>query len=175
MPYASRAKPASRPLDPASLRALALNYVGRYATTKHKLEKYLNRKVQERSWDGDVPADFVKLAEEFSELGYVNDESFAQSRTSSLLRRGYGAARVRADLQIAGIARECIAEHTTLDPDVRLKAAHAFARRKRWRAFANDDAGKKSRNRALTAMLRAGHDYETSRRIIEGLDAPDEG
>lgn len=169
MPYASPRKTAPRPLDPASLRALALHYVSRYATTRHKLLRYLRRKVQERTWDADSPADFDDLAEEFVRLGYVNDEAFAQSRTSSLLRRGYGASRVRADLQAAGISADRIGDHTRLEPDVRMAAAQTFARRKRWSAFARDEPGKKARNRALAAMLRGGHDYEISRIVIDGL------
>lgn len=170
MPYASPRNVTPRPLDPDSLRSLALHYVGRYATTRHKLLRFLARKVRERAWADETPADLDELADELVRLGYVNDESFAQSRTSSLLRRGYGASRVRADLHAAGISAERISDHTRLEPDVRMAAAQTFARRKRWHAFARDDAGKKARNRALAAMLRAGHDYEVSRRVIDALE-----
>lgn len=42
------------PLDPARLERLALRYVERFATTRVKLTRYLERKVRERGWDNEI-------------------------------------------------------------------------------------------------------------------------
>ena len=46
-----------KPLDRARLDELALAYVARFATSAGKLERYLLRKIRERGWEGDSPAD----------------------------------------------------------------------------------------------------------------------
>jgi regulatory protein len=87
---------APRPLAPARLEEMALAYVARFATSAGKLEAYLARKLQERGWDGegDGREAIAALLARFAELGYVDDAGFARMRSTSLLRRGYGARRI---------------------------------------------------------------------------------
>src|SRR5688572_29571283 len=100
---ASRARREPKPLDAARLDELALTYVARFATSAAKLERYLKRKLRERGWDGEREPDLPALVGRYVELGYVDDETFARAKTGSLLRRGYGARRVREALGAAGI------------------------------------------------------------------------
>lgn len=46
-----REKRPPKPLDGDRLEELALHYVSRYATTKAKLVRYLDRKLHARGWD----------------------------------------------------------------------------------------------------------------------------
>jgi regulatory protein len=154
------------PLDGAALRSLALNYVGRYATTRARLDDYLRRKLRERGWADDTPFDSAAITDDFVRLGYIDDASFAASRTASLLRRGYGPARVSATLSQAGIEAEIVAEHCTLEREDALAAALAFARRKRIGPFGQPIPDGKAADRALAAMLRAGHRFEIAREVL---------
>ena len=82
---ADRSRPPRkpRPLDPARLEELALAYVARFATSGGKLEQYLIRKVRERGWEADRPADPRAIVERFVELGYLDDEAYARAKSGS--------------------------------------------------------------------------------------------
>ena len=160
-----QARPPPPPLDAAALERLALRYVERFATTRGKLADYLRRKVRERGWEG-ADADPAAVADRMAALGYIDDRGWAEARASSLGRRGLGAARVAGALRAAGVAED---DRAAVAPDVAARAVDAglrFARRKRlgpWAAVVPDRAG---REKALGAMLRAGHPIDLSRRIL---------
>jgi regulatory protein len=156
--------------DAARLEALALAYVARYATTQGKLLDYLRRKLRE------ADARHLNLAAEeiavrMAEQGYVNDAAFAEMRTASLARRGYGPTRIRAALQHSRVKPE-LAQENAQSIDVE-EAARAFARRKRFVAFGTDEADRKRLARAMAAMARAGHSFELSRRILREVSRTD--
>ncbi len=160
-------------LDPATIRGLAVHYVGRYATTQARLKQYLERKLRERGWDDSAPRpDLQAIVSEFARLGFVDDDQFAAARVSSLLKRGYGASRLNFALRHAGISAEKAASASRIDADSAYQAAMIFARRKRLGPFGPplDDA--KVRSRAVAAFVRAGHSYEIVRKILE-IDSVD--
>ena len=162
----TRGDRASRPFDRAELDRIALAYVGRYATTRGRLADYLRRKLRQHGWadDGEAPVDAI--VERMRELRYIDDQSFALSRAESLSRRGYGGRRIAAALAAAGIDRD-VAANVAPDDDQAEAAALAFARRRRIGPFATGSVDRESRNRALAAMLRAGHNPAIARRIID--------
>ena len=172
MAYQRSAPRPIRPLDLEGLQSIALHYAGRYATTGYKLRRYLERKLRERGWAGDAPADLDVLIERFASLGYVDDAGFATNRAASLVRKGFGANRIRATLRAAGIDQECAAANAALEPNIALAAALSFAKRRRLGPFANDPDEPKARQRGYAALMRAGHDHETVRRVFNhGGDA----
>lgn len=170
-----RAKP---PLDEAALRDLALSYAARFASTGARLEAYLARKLRERGVaedaDGrtaaiDVPALVARLVE----LGYVDDAAYARMRARDLGQRGYGARRVEQALWAAGVDEEIRAD-TAPGEAARRRAAVLMAHKRRIGPFgetADEDADRlelrKAREKAVAAMLRAGHDYEHVRFILD--------
>jgi len=155
------------PLDKERLNELALFYVGRYATTRAKLSAYLERKIRERGWGPGDPADVERLVERFAETGLVDDASFALAKSRSLSERGYGRGRVRQALRAAGIddvdgeaARELAAEQA-------VDAALRFARRRRIGPFADAIPGRAGREKAIAAMVRAGHSFELAKAVVD--------
>lgn len=157
------AKRPPPPLDEAALRELALRYTGRFATSRAKLLAYLNRKIKERGWGGEDPADPQTLADRLSDLKYVDDASYAAMKSASLARRGYGARRVAESLRADGIAetdREEADAHTASES---WAAASRFARRKRIGPYAQERPDPKQREKWIAAFLRAGHSYATAR------------
>lgn len=155
------------PLDKERLEQLALRYVERYATSRAKLANYLARKIRERGWkEGEAAADPIALAEKMADLGYVNDEAFATMKARSLSSRGYGRRRLQQTLRAAGIAEEDGDEALALADDEADAAALRFARRKRLGPFGPSELDPKQRQKAFAAMLRAGHDFERSRKIL---------
>lgn len=175
-----RAKP---PLDEAGLRDLALSYAARFASTGARLEAYLARKLRERgvTVDGDgreARIDVPALVARLVELGYVDDAAYARMRTRDLGARGYGARRVEQALWAAGVD-ETIRAETAPGESASRRAAVLMAKKRRLGPFGadRDDGGdplvqRKAHEKAVAAMLRAGHDYAHVRFILDagGVD-----
>ncbi|MEO5612094.1 MAG: RecX family transcriptional regulator [Sphingomicrobium sp.] len=162
----SKRKPRP-PLDAAKLSELALAYVGRFATTRAKLKTYLARKVRERGW-GDGPAvDLEALAERFAAQGYIDDAAYALSKSRSLTARGYGLRRVDQSLHIAGVDAADAAPAQDFARSEAVDSALRFAERRLFGPFARGAVDRKLIERALGAMIRAGHNYRLARAILD--------
>jgi regulatory protein len=155
------------PLDEEGLERLGLFYAGRYATTRAKLSTYLRRKIAERGWTGAGEPPIPRLVERFAELGYVDDGAFAQAKTASLLRRGYGERRVSQALRAAGIGEEDAAGARKEAEEDSLEAALRFARRRRIGPFAEAPLDREAGRKAAAAMLRAGHRMDIVRKVLD--------
>lgn len=155
------------PLDENSLREMALRHVGRFATSRGKLIAYLRRKLRERGWGGEQPADPEALADRFVELGYIDDAGYAVMKSTALTQRGYGARRVDETLRAAGIAENDRAAADAQMASDRWAAADRFARRKRVGPYATGPMDPKARDKAIAAFLRAGHDFALARRWVD--------
>ena len=160
------------PLDAASLNELALAYVGRFATTRAKLRTYLHRKLRERGWDGEAAADLDGLAERFAEQGYVDDAAYALSKSRSLTGRGYGLRRVEQSLRAAGVEEEDAGTARDHAKEDSVAAALRFAERRRLGPFAGAVPDREARERAIGAMIRAGHPFGLARRIVDLPQGP---
>lgn len=182
-----RKRKKARPLDESALRDLALSYVARFATTGAKLEAYLARKLRERGVaedaDGRVQTpDVAALVSRLIELGYVDDEAYARSKTRDLTARGYGARRVEQALWAAGVGENVREETAPGEADLR-RAAVLLAKKRRFGPFGLPpqestreeepaEQARKRREKQVAAMLRAGHTFE---HITFILDAREEG
>jgi regulatory protein len=155
-----------RPLDGERLRALALAYVGRYATSCARLAAYLSRKIAERGWVDESTPPVQAIITQFQSLGYIDDEAFAKTRGESLLRRGYGPNRLKISLRVSGIGTEIIDRTANVDDDDALAAAMVFARRKRIGPYAREATSPDNRQKMIAALLRAGHSYDVSRKVL---------
>lgn len=164
-----RTRKAPRPLDEARLEELALAYVARFATSAAKLERYLQRKLRERDWEGEREPDVGRIIDKYQKLGYVNDVAYARAKSGSLLRRGYGPQRVDQALNHAGIVEE-VREEVRGSPAAERHAALALARRRGFGPFGRVPLDRNKREKQLAAMLRAGHPLDSARKMV---DAPD--
>lgn len=159
---------AKKPLDPARLRDLALSYVARYATSSAKLERYLARKLRERGWDENEQAqpDIQGLVSRYAELGYIDDEGFARSKSASLMRRGYGKRRVEQALGQDGISPLMREDVAPAEAELR-HAALALAKKRRFGPFGKEAPDPARREKQVAAMLRAGHDLDSARKMVD--------
>ena len=155
------------PLNAASLNELALAYVGRFATTRAKLRTYLHRKLRERGWDGEAAADVDRLAELFAAQGYVDDTAYALSKSRSLTSRGYGLRRVEQTLRTAGVEDADAASARQYAKEDCVAAALRFAERRRLGPFASAVPDRHGRERAIGAIIRAGHPFGLARKILD--------
>ena len=154
-------------LDESRLNELALRYVGRFATTRAKLRAYLQRKIRERGWAPERRPDLETIADRFAELGYIDDAAFALAKSRALTGRGYGKRRVAQALRVAGVDEadgETALDHADVEA---VTAALRFAERRRLGPYsANATTDPKDREKALTAMVRAGHGFGLAKAIL---------
>ncbi len=162
-----RPRRALPPLDEDKLNELALRYVERFATTRAKLRNYLARKVRERGWSGARETDFDAIASRFVHQGYIDDAAYALSQSRALARKGYGKGRVLEMLRVAGIAEDDSGAATEYAELEAVSAAIRFARKRRLGPFARSEVSDpKQREKALGAMVRAGHSIGLARAIV---------
>ena len=163
----SRTRRAFPPLDEGKLNELALRYVGRFATTRAKLRNYLARKVRERGWSGAREPDFYAITTQLAERGYIDDAAYALGRSQALALRGYGKRRVLETLRMAGIEDEDSVSargHAELEA---VSSALRFARKRHLGPYAQAQVrDPKQREKAIGAMIRAGHGYGLARAIV---------
>ncbi|MFO6446252.1 RecX family transcriptional regulator [Erythrobacter sp. NE805] len=170
---ARRVKP---PLTEANLRDLALHYAARFASTGARLEAYLSRKIRERGLAADadgrvIAPDLPALVARLVELGYVDDDAYARMRARDLGSRGYGARRVEESLRHAGVGEGLRRVHAPGEAASRRAAALLAAKRRLgpWSTSAEPAdplLRRKAHEKAVAAMLRAGHQYEHVKLIL---------
>ena len=167
------------PFDADALERAALFYAGRYATTRAKLAAYLRRKLRERGWDGLDAPDVDGLVQRMAGFGYVDDRAFAAAKATALGRRGMGPRRVELALRVAGIEEADAGEARSLAAEGAWSAALRLAERRRIGPFADTQGDFEHRQKALAAMLRAGHAVDIARRIVAAppgeIPSPDSG
>jgi regulatory protein len=152
-------------IDETALVRLAISYVGRYATSRAKLRRYLERKLAARGWAGTGEPPLDAIVGRMARLGYVDDRAFASARAAALGRRGYGGRRIEAALKAAGIADEDAAGARAEAAETAWTAALRFAERRRIGPFAAAEGDRKVREKAFAAMVRAGHPVPFARRL----------
>jgi len=163
----NRTRRTLQPLDEQGLNNIALRYVERFATTRAKLRVYLDRKLRERGWAGGAPPDTGALAEQFAERGYVDDAGYALAKSRSLTGRGYGKRRLADALRAAGVEESDADAARSHAEEEAIAAAIRFAERRRIGPFARTAAAEPAdRQKALGAMIRAGHDFSLARAIV---------
>ena len=165
-PPRSRERRVRPPLDETALRDLALSYVARFATSRAKLGQYLRRKLNERGWAGEREAPLAAIVEKLAEAGYIDDPAYALAKARTLGSRGYGERRVAVELRAAGIEEDDGAAARDLARDGASEAALKFARRKRIGPFATSPPDRRDSDRALAAMMRAGHPFELAKHVL---------
>lgn len=176
MPHQRVRKPRP-PLDARRLDETALFYVGRFATSRSKLISYLKRKIRERGWEDSAEPDVEAVAERLMRLGYIDDAAYALSKARTLTARGYGAGRVRQSLHAAGIGEDDGAGARELAAASAVSAAIKFAKRRGLGPFAAQELDPRGHEKALSAMIRAGHGFALAKAILSlapGIEVDEE-
>lgn len=159
-------KNSDKALDQSALESLALRYVSRYATTKHKLASYLHRKVREKNGDADQTDAITEITNKYERLGYIDDALFAQNKASALQRKGYGERRIAQALNNAGISEPDQKKALLLSEQSKWDAAEKFARKRRIGPFAPEEYDRAKCQKLLQAFMRAGHGYDIAIRFV---------
>lgn len=162
----TRSPRSPKALNHERLEEIALRYVERFATTRAKLIAYLWRKVRERGWNDASEPDLDALAERFCRLGFIDDAAYALAKSRSLTSRGYGRRRLDQKLRLAGVGEEDGAAALDEAETEALDAALRFAERRRIGPWGPAEADRRLREKAIAAMVRAGHPLDLAIAIV---------
>ena len=97
---------------------------------------------------------------------HVDDAAFALAKSRSLTARGYGGRRIDQSLRAAGIGEEDGQEARELAATEAVEAALRFARKRRFGPYAEKAVDRPAREKALAAMVRAGHGFALANAIL---------
>ena len=162
----------------------AVDYLGRYASSRHKLgqilQRFASRKLTDYDAD-DIAAAIEQTIYQCSQLGYLNDRQFAVTVARSQRRLGRSQALIRQRLRQHAldddIIAQALAEADENSANGDLQAAIRFAQRRRLGPFAQRHSAHLQRldarqwkQRDLGAMARAGFSMATSRQILDHDD-----
>ena len=163
----------------------AVDYLGRYASSQQRLRnvlgRFATRKLDQHDPD-EIAAAIDTTLTRCQTLGYVNDDTFAQSQAQSHRQQGRSQLGIRQRLRqhrladdVIDAALEAADEHAG---NGELLAACRFARRRRIGPFdhrrndGNDrNAIMQRQQRQLGAMARAGFAMAISHKIFDLADS----
>lgn len=170
---------APRPVTPASLERAALHYLERYASTAENLRRVLARKARRRlgeggSLDQGIEAAIAEVVARVVRSGLVDDRSFAEAKTSALLRRGASTRAIRMRLKDKGVPDEAAAAALAAQAPDDLALARRHAERKRLGPY-RPRPDPALRERDLAALCRAGFPYRIAAAVLDEAGGPDEG
>ena len=168
-----------RKITPTYLHNAGLYYLQRYASSSGQFRRAMQRKIDrscmahpEQNLE-DCRKILDTLIETFQRSGLLNDELYTTGAIRSLRRRGLSARSIMAKMAIKGVpaplVKKVLEEIDSMAPgDPNLVAAVRHARRRRIGPFRSPDkiVDEKANNRHMSAMARAGYDFETARRVL---------
>ena len=174
------------PRKPAHLRMMnkAIDYLGRYASSRHKLAQILQRFATRKLTDydpDDIATAIQQTIDHFSKLGYLDDQQFAVTVARGQRRLGRSQAVIRQRLRQHALDDDLIAQALAEADENRangdMQAAIRFAQRRRLGPFAQRRNARHQhldthqwKQRDLGAMARAGFSMSTSRLVLDHED-----
>ena len=164
----------------------AVDYLGRYASSRHKLGQILQRFAKRRLTDydaKDIAAAIQQTIDQCSQFGYLDDRQFAVTVARNQRRLGRSQALIRQRLRQHALGDDIIAYALAAadqnSANGELEAAFRFAQRRRLGPFAQRHSAHHQRldphqwkKRDLGAMARAGFSIVISQQVLEH-DNPD--
>ena len=161
----------------------AVHYLGRYASSRHRLGQVLARFAARKLADADpadVEAAIAETITQCAEFGYVQDDVYARAQARSQRNQGRSARVIRQRLRQHAINNDdidaAIHEADEHVEDGELLAALRFARRRRLGVFATAASStdpQTLRNRHLGSLARAGFAMAICHRVLAEADRGD--
>ena len=158
----------------------AVDYLGRYASSRHKLGQILSRFASRKLTDydaEDISTAIQQTIDRCGQLGYLDDRQFAVTLARSQRRRGRSQTMIHQRLRQHALSDDIIvyalavADKNSVNGD--LQAAIRFAQRRRLGPFAKRHSTHRQRldphewkKRDLGAMARAGFSIVISQQVL---------
>jgi regulatory protein len=180
--YGKKAREKRPPnVSRAGLEAAALRYLERFDCTATRLKKVLSERVTKAARAGIdeaslAPALIEQILERYQSSGLINDQRFAQNFAARQRDRGASRRMIEQKLRARGVSAELVQLVLPRGESAasELEAAHAFAKRRRLGPHRKPDVRDAYRRKDLTALARAGFDYDTATRVVGNSSSSDD-
>ena len=157
-----------------ALKDMAYSYIEKYSPSKQQLKVYLMKKVL-------IKFKTTKSKKEISELidnvlvsleqnKFLNDELYSDSKSRTLLRRGYSLNKINQSLRMKGIDQKFIKQsiekikNKEIEPD--FVSALKLCKRRRIGAIRPNANRELFYKKDMGVLARAGFDYDLSKRVL---------
>lgn len=163
-------------ITPKRLENIALYYLERYDSSAFKLKSVLERRVfkakrDEQEVDENASAWIESIVQKMQDLGYVNDERYAQNQFRILSNAHKSVRYIVQKLKQDGIDEERIRdlfesqEQSTDELD--LNAARLLISKKKIGKYRSVENRKLMYQKDLSALGRAGFSYDIARQALQ--------
>lgn len=170
-------KRAPRKITKQRLKNIALYYLQRFESSTTNLKSVLMRRVNDYAYH---TPDFNKseaiewideIVAQFENVGYVNDERYAEMKIKDYIAAGKSARYIKGKLQLKGINESMVEgflEEQEYDP---YELALKFAKKKRIGQFRPDEESRReNRQKDLMKIVAAGFGYDIAQKICQTED-----
>ena len=157
-----------------ALKDMAYSYIEKYSPSKQQLKVYLMKKVL-------IKFKTTKSKKEISELidnvlvsleqnKFLNDELYSDSKSRTLLRRGYSLNKINQSLRMKGIDQKYIKQsidkikNKEIEPD--FVSALKLCKKRRIGAIRPNANRELFYKKDMGVLARAGFDYDLSKRVL---------
>lgn len=163
-----------RKMTKTRLQNIALYYLERFDSSTANLRQVLKRRVSDYARnDADfnqAEADewIDEITSHFEELGYLNDNRYAEFKIDNYLLAGKPERYIRQKMQQKGVSEDVIDQILQNREFDEAEMAKRFAAKKKIGPFRFDEESRRAnRQKDLATLVRAGFKYELSLQIIE--------
>ena len=173
----------TKPISEQRLYNITLFYLERFDASALKVKQMLERRIQKEKAKGAIvpnntQALIQNIINRMQNLGYINDERFAQSQIKKLSSAGKSKSFILNKLKQAGIAGE-IAKNLLSEFDLEnessdLTRAEQWLKKHRKGQFRSKNADE-FYQKDLAALARAGFSYEIASSALKTKPSSDEG
>jgi len=169
---------AARPMTEKRLENIATFYLQRFSTSVAHLRQVLqrraarsNRAQKDGAHANTMAAVWIdRLIARFVASGVLNDLSYGERQAEKLRAKGKSAQAIRTALKAKGLESAAIdqALRRTADSadDAALKAALAYARRRKLGPFRPGLCDRATAQKDLGTLARAGFSYHIARQVL---------
>ena len=157
-----------------TLKDLAFSYIEKYSPSKQQLKVYLMKKIlikfKSTKSKKEISDLIDKVLVNLEQNKFLNDELYSDSKSRSLLRRGYSLNKINQSLRMKGIDQKFIKQsiqkikNKEIEPD--FVSALKLCKRRRIGAIRPSANRELFYKKDMGVLARAGFSFELSKRVL---------
>ena len=157
-----------------NLKDLAYSYLEKYNPSKQQLKVFLLKKyltkIKGTKSKKEVTSIIEEIVSNLEKNKILNDELYSDSKSRSLLRRGYSLNKINQSLRMKGIDQKFIKQsiekikNKEIEPD--FVSALKLCKRRRIGAIRPNANRELFYKKDMGVLARAGFDYDLSKRVL---------
>ena len=157
-----------------TLKDLAFSYIEKYSPSKQQLKVYLMKKIlikfKSSKSKKEISGLIDKVLVNLEQKKFLNDELYSDSKSRSLLRRGYSLNKINQSLRMKGIEQKIIKQSIQKIKDKEIEpdfvSALKLCKRRRIGAIRPSANRELFYKKDMGVLARAGFDYDLSKRVL---------